>query len=496
MPRISILRATLLAATACALGLTSSIGVRPTRSASVLTPQAAQVDSRGSRGTAAEFAPGRVWVKVRNSSAAARLGGTLQPGGRRATHVPTLGLWRIDVAPGTEQEILEELRRDSSVAFAELDYRVTAMDEPNDARRPEQWALDTIHCPEAWDLGHCDNVIVAVLDSGVDTGHPDLSRRLWTNPGETPNNGRDDDGNGKVDDVYGWHFYQNCASGSCVPYENHVVQDDNGHGTHVTGIAAADTGNGIGIASVSWGALAMTVKVLDEYGEGYYSDVALGIRYATDNGARIINLSFGGPQPSLILQEAVDYAHQRGVLIIASAGNDGGAVYYPAACEHVMAVASTDRNDQRSSFSNVGPQVDIAAPGESILSTWPWLDGYFYKRGTSMAAPHVAGAAALLWSLRPDYQSTEIEQRLLSQSDDVNAAQLPGPDPYLGWGRLNVYQALAGLSQGPTLTPTPTATCTPTPTPTATPTVTATNTPHILRLLLIFRNYAAPNPAK
>jgi len=491
MPRTSVLRAILLAATACTFGLTSSISVRPAESASIFTPQSAQVDSTASREATTAFAPGRVWVKVIDRFGQGQLSGTLTSSARRATQVPALGLWRIDVTPGTEQQILEQLRRDPSIAYAELDYHVTAMEQPDDARRPEQWALDAIHCPEAWDLTRCDNVVIAVLDSGVDLGHPDLSSRLWTNPGETPNNGRDDDGNGKVDDVHGWHFYQNCASGSCGPYENHIVRDDNGHGTHVTGIAAADTGNGIGIASVSWGALAMTVKVLDEYGEGYYSDVALGIRYATDNGARIINLSFGGAQPSQLLQEAVDYAHQRGVLVIASAGNDGGAVYYPAACNHVMTVASTDRNDQRSSFSNVGPQVDIAAPGESILSTWPWLDGYFYKRGTSMAAPHVAGAAALLWSLRPDYGAAEIQQRLLSQSDDVNAAQHPGPDQYLGWGRLNVYQALAGLPQGPTFTPTPTATHTPTPTGTTTPT--ATRTPHVVRLLLIFRNYAAPD---
>jgi subtilisin family serine protease len=227
----------------------------------------------------------------------------------------------------------------------------------------------------------------------------------------------------------------------------------------------------------------MTVKVLDQDGDGYYSDVAAGIVYATDNGARVINLSFGGDAPSQLLQDAADYAYHKGVLLVAAAGNDGGSVKFPAACENVVAVAATDQDDLPATF--LGPQVDIAAPGKDIISTWLPPYQYMSKQGTSMATPHVSGAAALLWSWRPDYTNAQIQQRLESQADDVNAAEYPGRDSYLGWGRLNLYRALGGLPPGPTLTPTPSPTVTVTPTPTSTPPL------YQYRLLPIFKDYSA-----
>ena len=459
-----------------------------------------------------QYARGLLLVQLRRGMDAARLLAEARGPVRVVGQIPALGVLQLQVSPGSEQSALTELRRDSRVVYAGLDQRVSALEAPNDPRWSEQWAPPRVGAPQAWEVSHCQGIIVALLDSGAYLEHPDLHDVLWTNPGEVPANGVDDDGNGQVDDIHGWHFFHQWNGSIDAPYENPIVEDDYGHGTHVTGIAAAETNNAIGIAGLSWGARAMVIKVLDEQGNGWYSDVAAGIVYAVDNGAQVINLSLGGHTADPILQAAVDYAYQRGALLVAAAGNDGGAVLYPAACERVMAVAATDPDDARPSFSNYGPQVDIAAPGESILSTWrePYL--YYYKRGTSMASAHVSGAAALLWSYESDWTNAEIEQRLETQADDVNAAQYPGQDPFLGWGRLNLYRALSGLQPGPTRTPTPTptATYTPegTPTPTASPTAmpsvtptgtpwsTATHTPlptrYAYRVLMIFKDSRQP----
>lgn len=424
------------------------------------------------------YIPGQILIKYKSPDKSLVL---LSPPdgaqGKILARLPQLDVTLWQVPAGAEKPMVEQLQRDPSVQYAELNYQAQALEVPNDERWPYQWALPKIGAPQAWDMAHCQRIIIAILDTGIHLEHPDLRNVLWTNPGEIPGNGIDDDGNGKIDDIHGWHFYQNCSTGICQPYENPVIQDDNGHGTHVSGIAAAETNNGIGIAGVSWGARVMTVKVLDQHGDGYYYDIAAGIVYAVDNGAQVINLSLGGEEPSSLLRDAVRYAYNRGALIVAATGNNGGSVLYPAAYPEVMAVAATDANDQRASFSNYGSEVDIAAPGESILSTWLPPYDYYYKRGTSMATPHVSGAAALLWSWRPDFTNVQIKQRLETQADDVNSSLYPGPDPYLGWGRLNMYRALADLLPGPTHTPTATPSPTPSATPTAMPTSTATPTP-------------------
>ena len=190
-------------------------------------------------------------------------------------------------------------------------------------------------------------IVIALVDSGIALTHPDLASKVWVNQGEIPGNGLDDDHNGKVDDVNGWHFFQQWTPDGYIPTENAIVWDDYGHGTHVAGIAAAASNNGIGIAGISWGARVMPVKVLDQDGDGWYSDIAAGITYAVDNGARIINLSLGGAEASRMLCDATAYAQQKGALLVAAAGNGAAAVYYPAACDGVLAVASTDRVDLR-----------------------------------------------------------------------------------------------------------------------------------------------------
>ena len=357
--------------------------------------------------------------------------------------------------------MLETLRRDPRVAYAELDYAVQATDviTPNDPDWPLQWGPAKIGAPAAWSIvTGTPDMVIAVLDTGIYLEHEDLSTQLWTNAGEIPGNWVDDDGNGKVDDVHGWHFYHSWTGSTYLPAEDGDVRDDNGHGTHVSGIAAAATNNGVGIAGLAWGARIMPVKVLNQYGDGFYSDLAAGLVYAAENGARVINMSLGGVEPSQTLCAAVDYARRHGALVVSATGNDGAPwIRYPAACPGVLAVAATDPNDQWATFSNYGPQVDLAAPGQDIYSTWchqniylKLCDGNYYlaKSGTSMATPHVSGVAALIWSLRPGLSSSQVISRLLETSDDVNS---PGPDPYTGWGRVNAYRAVADLEPLPDL---------------------------------------------
>jgi subtilisin family serine protease len=446
--------------TACGIFLALSIVVAL---ASITPPIAAQrhaVAGPDRAGTWAlstpEHAAGQVVVRLRDDVSASRLlNRQKELQGRPMRPLSQPGVILLQVPVGEEYRWAAELNRHPDVVYAEPNYRVHALEVPDDEEWPQQWALRNISAPQAWDITHCDGTLVAVLDSGAYLAHPDLDEVWWNNAGEQPGNGVDDDGNGKVDDVHGWHFFQDCANDECEPGEDAAIEDDNGHGTHVAGIVAAETGNGIGVAGASWGARVMVVKVLDADGDGYYSDVAASIRYAADNGARVINLSFGGDEPSQLLQDAVDYAHQQGALLVAAAGNDGREVDYPAACSRVVAVAATDRGDSRLSICSHGPEVDIAAPGEGIISTWVEPGLYWFRRGTSMAAPHVSAAAALLWSWEPGLGAIQVEQRLESGADDVNANSYPGWDRYLGWGRLNMYRALTGLPPEPTPSPTP-----------------------------------------
>ena len=366
----------------------------------------------------------------------------------------------VRVSVGQEHAALDMLSRDPRVAFAELDYAIHATDvvTPSDPGWISQWGPTKIQAPSAWGVvtGTSD-VAIAVIDSGIQLDHEDLVAKVWINPGEIPGNGIDDDNNGKMDDVHGWHFYHVWIGSDFVSMEDADVRDDYGHGTHVSGIAAAATNNGIGIAGIAWGARIMPVKVLDQYGNGWYSDIAAGIVYAANNGARVINLSLGGSSDSQTLRMAVDYARSRGALVIAATGNTGGSVLYPAAYEPVLAVAATDSNDRRASFSSYGPQVDLAAPGVDIYSTWCHPDTissfclgtyYFAKSGTSMAAPHVSGVAALIWSRWPALASSEVISKLLDTAGDVGDV---GPDPYTGWGRVNAYQAVTLIEPQPDL---------------------------------------------
>jgi len=281
-----------------------------------------------------------------------------------------------------------------------------------DPHAAEQWALDgdgPMGIASAWRQTTGADVTVAIVDSGIDLGHPDLVPNLWTNPGEIPGNGIDDDGDGYVDDVHGYDFVDHDGD----------PQDENGHGTHVAGIVAARGGNGIGVAGVAWQARLMAVRVLDSQARGTTDTVAAGVRYAVDRGARIINLSLAGPTPTSDLEGAIAYAQAHGVLVVAAAGNDGRDLAtsptYPAAFpeDDVLGVAATGEDGSLSPISDYGPGADLAAPGQDILST-ALGGGYEWRTGTSMAAPHVTGALVLLAAARPDLDGPGLKAALLA----------------------------------------------------------------------------------
>ncbi|HEY4097815.1 MAG TPA: S8 family peptidase [Baekduia sp.] len=283
-----------------------------------------------------------------------------------------------------------------------------------DPRLDEQWELDgddAMGAASAWRQTTGGNITVAIVDSGIDLTHPDLAPNLWTNPGEIPGNGIDDDGNGYVDDVHGVDLVDHDGD----------PQDANGHGTHVAGIVGARGGNGVGGAGLAWNVRLMAVRVLDANAAGTTTTVAQGIHYAVDNGARIVNLSLAGPTATPELEEAVQYAQAHGVLIVVAAGNDGAdlatAPTYPAAYgeTNVIGVAATTQSGELAAISDRGSGADIAAPGEQILST-ALGGGYEWRTGTSMAAPQVTAALVLLAAKRPDLSADALRTTLLAHT--------------------------------------------------------------------------------
>ena len=324
---------------------------------------------------------------------------------------------------------------------------------PNDPRYAEQWNLPLTRLPQAWAIEKGDaNVVIAIIDSGIDYRHDDLAAKTWVNPNEVPNNGLDDEGNGYVDDVHGWDFTDAPTvqgEGDFIEGDNEPI-DESGHGTHVAGIAGAMADNGIGIAGVAWHCPLMAVRAglsLGGSSRMQDDDSAAAIVYAADNGASVINMSWGSEQVSFVIQDAIDYAHARGVVLVGAAGNSQKAsAIFPAAYRHVIAVASTEQHQRRFYQSNFGASVDIAAPGNVILSTQ--IDNqYRLLTGTSMAAPHVAGVAALMRSKRPALTHEEVRQILINTADVVLEEEREEPDAkFVGAGTLNAERALLASS--------------------------------------------------
>lgn len=344
-------------------------------------------------------------------------------------------------------EFIKRLERNLLVEFAEEDFIAYVAETPNDPYFGNQWGMTKIDAPGAWDTTHgASNVDIAIIDTGIDGSHTDLAAKV----------------------VSGY----DCTISGCPSV---TPVDGNGHGSHVAGIASAVTNNSIGVAGVSWNGRLMSVKVLSNSGSGYYSWVANGIYKAVDNGAEVINMSLSGSSSSRTLRNAVSYAWNNGVVVVAAAGNRGSSSRnYPAYYSQAIAVAATDSNDQKASFSSYGYWVDVAAPGVSTLSTYQ--GGYAYLSGTSMASPHVAGLAALLKGQNPGWSASQIRNQIESTADAIS-----GTGSYWIHGRINACSAV-GCGDGPTptatLTPTvtPTVQATSTPTPTASPTATPTPT--------------------
>ncbi len=299
-----------------------------------------------------------------------------------------------------------------------------------------QWPLSSpggIGAVNAWWSSLGTGATVAVLDSGIDASHPDLAPNLWTNPGEVPGNGRDDDANGVVDDVHG----ADIIGGGGDP------RDDFGHGTEISGVVAARGGNGIGISGVAPRARVMAVKVLDSHGVGNTDTLVSGLRYATAEGADVINLSVNGPTPSAAVDRAIAAAEAAGAVVVASAGNDAAdrdrTPSYPAASAGggPIAVAAEDRDHGLAYFSAFGRSaVDLAAPGEEILTT-ALGGGYREMAGTSAAAAHVSGAVALLAAARPAATPAELRAAIAGGARPLlhDGAKLPG-------GELDVSRSL------------------------------------------------------
>ena len=302
---------------------------------------------------------------------------------------------------------------------------------PHDARQGEQWAVadgTVLNLPRAWELSQGAGVVVAVIDSGARLEHTDIAPNVWVNFDEVPGNRVDDDANGYVDDVHGVDLTTSRRT-------EQDLSDGNGHGTHVSGIIAG-AANGRGVVGVAFRARLMIVKVLDARGAGTTGAVAEGIRYAAANGARIINLSLGGPTRDQALVEAVRAAEAANVLLVCSAGNLGNNVdsepSYPVAlpARNIVGVAATEPQSGRAlgSFSNFGRNtIGLAAPGVNVLSSAN-DGGYELKSGTSMAAPHAAGVAALMAAMRPDMSAAELRAQLLQ---NAGRASLPVSGGYL-----------------------------------------------------------------
>ncbi|MHB1317810.1 MAG: S8 family peptidase [Anaerolineae bacterium] len=348
-----------------------------------------------------------------------------------------IDVWRVRPIAGTGasvQSISSDLGDDA--LWVEENGIASAQETvPNDPYYDTfQTNLSLIGMPQAWDLSLGSGQIVAVIDSGIDLQHPDLRDRLWSNSGEIAGDLADDDGNGYVDDVVGWDF----VSGDALP------EDGYGHGTHVSGIVGAATGNLVGIAGVAGGSSLMVLRALGNDGKGTYANIALAIRYAADQGARVINLSLGGPLPSTAMEEQVQYAQSLGCLVVAAGGNTGTVgVLYPAAIDGVLAISASNYLDQAYSGNSRGPELDIAAPGVNIYSTM--RNGlYGTMTGTSMATPHVSGVAALLRSYRTDLTWQQIAEAITSTAVDID---VPGWDDRTGWGRLDAAAALASFSE-------------------------------------------------
>lgn len=346
------------------------------------------------------------------------------------------GNFFIVETPSRAPDWVQEMRSDDAVRYAELDYELSVGATPNDPRYSELYGMQKIQAPTAWDTTTgSSSIVVGVIDTGVDYNHEDLAANMWVNAGETPGNGIDDDGNGWRDDVHG----ADCINNDGDP------MDDHGHGTHVSGTIGAVGNNLTGVVGVNWDVGIMALKFLGANGSGSTSNAIECLDYAIANGAHLTNNSWGGGGFSTALRDAITRAQLDNQLFVAAAGNSGTnndtSPHFPSSYpqDNVIAVAATDVDDNLASFSNFGEaSVDLAAPGVAILSTTR-NNSYASSSGTSMATPHVTGAAALLLANSPGALYQTIRDQIFNnvdKLDNLNSKVATG-------GRLNVGKAMA-----------------------------------------------------
>jgi thermitase len=456
----------------------------------ILEQQAARGKIGAIAGTAVEdrktSVPGTLIVKYKSSSASSSAQTEqqvqkklAQVSGKVAKKLDKINTSVVKVPIGHEKQAIQSLKSDPAVASVTTDTYVYGDFVPNDPSFNLQYALKNtgqningqigtsghdIHATAAWDrtrgsLPNGQPVTVAVIDSGIDASHPELSGKIKAS--------------------------QNFTT------DGTSVDDQFGHGTHIAGIIAAKANNTTGIAGVCPDCQLLNARVLDSTNRGQMSWVAQAIIWATDNGAKVISMSLSANTGQQDLKDAIDYAWQHGVVIVAAAGNSGDSVpTYPSSYDHVLAVAATDNQDNKAGFSNYGLWVDVAAPGVNIYSTVPtkpyvgqgeWNTplNYTYLSGTSMATPLVAGVAALIWASPYGISNDTVVARLEQTSD-----RIAGTGSYWQFGRVDADKAVAGaatvVTPTPTTLPTPSPTKQPTPTPTKVPTPTVvppTSTP-------------------
>ncbi|MCK6561953.1 S8 family serine peptidase [bacterium] len=382
----------------------------------------------------------------------------LRPGGKFEARHAQSGLtryYKLRFDAGAEvEDLVRVYAGDGNLDAAQPNYRYELFDRrearrqvnftPNDPQYPSQWHYNNtgqtggtpdadIDAPEAWDTETGDpSVIVSDLDTGQDLDHPDLAANIWVNPGEIPGNNVDDDANGYIDDVNGWDFSSN----------DNNPDDYDGHGTHTAGTVAAVTNNGLGVAGVAFDSKIMPCKI---FPNAFDDVIANAFTYGADNGSFVSTNSWGGGAQSNLIEDAIDYflTTTNGVVVFAAGNSNSSdpAIGYPGSYPPVIAVAATDHNDVKASFSNYGTWVDISAPGVNVLSTL--IGGYGYLNGTSMACPHVAGVAALVAAANPGLPGAQIRTQLESSADNIDATN-PGFVGLLGSGRVNANRALSG----------------------------------------------------
>lgn len=368
---------------------------------------AAPAGAQGATASATDYAPGRILVMPRAGLPEAALARILKDNGNgKGRRLGQSSLHVVDLPPGLEKQSVEKLSRHPHIEFAELDMRVPESLAANDPYAGSQWHLPKIGANEAWDVAQGSGVTIAILDSGVDTKHPDFAGRL----------------------VAGYNFVD----------KNTNIEDVRSHGTKVAGAAAATLNNAVGVAAVAGQARIMPVRISDSTGYTYWSNMAAGLTWAADNGARVANMSFNGVAGSSSVLSAARYMKDRGGLSFVSAGNDNIDPGY-ANTDAMIIVSATDSKDAKAGFSNFGDHVHLSAPGSGIYST-TWGQTYASVSGTSFSAPIAAAVAALVMSANPKLTNTQVEQILFTTATDLGT---PGRDMYFGHGRVDAAKAVA-----------------------------------------------------